>query len=169
MSIKTFRSLVQPKALCISNSYSVEEPILKTSINRVKSWKASLWSSIFSGMLHSVAKCEILSYIDQILKQCSFELLLLQKSSSMPFILSYYFYIFNSVVSNTSFERTIQQNKWTWSATSLGSFRTYLSFIFYILVNQTISQFGGPVVYRPKNPPNWAEWAVHANMVFFIK
>ena len=49
--------------------------------------------------------------------------------------------------SHTSFERTIQQNKWTWSATCLGSFRTCLGFIFYIMENRTNGWFGGPMVH----------------------
>ena len=29
--------------------------------------------------------------------------------------------------------------------------------------NLSLNRFGGPVVHRQKNPPNWAEWAVHAD------
>ena len=69
---------------------------------------------------------------------------------------------------HTLFEMTIQQNKWTWSATWTGLLSSCLGFIFYILENRTTSRFGGLVVHRPKNLANWAEWAVYASWHFQI-
>ena len=43
---------------------------------------------------------------------------------------------------HTSFERMIQQKKWTWNATYLGSFGTHSGFNSFILLNKKTSLFG---------------------------